>query len=172
MKRTIAVILLLITISVVFVGCSPKANALDMVMDLKTKGFRTTSTFVTDTELIRANYIVKNDVQGLKGTFDVDVVEMYNLTDAYGEDICTFIVFKTKKQAKQYAALKLRWYEYETHIPPYIDGHRNIYQISVIVFRSWKVARKGCVVVYTNNSDAAKAIPMHFRQLKTPTTTW
>ncbi len=168
MKRTIAVILLLITISVVFVGCSPKANALDMVMDLKTKGFRTTSTFVTDTELIRANYIVKNDVQGLKGTFDVDVVEMYNLTDSYGEELCTFIVFKTRKQAKQYARLKLGQSWHETYIPTYIDGHLNVYQISITNYYSWKVARKGCMVVYTDSSYAAKAIPMFFRQQRPP----
>ncbi len=145
MKRTIAVILLLITISLFLVGCDGLFYGEYFVKLLESNGFVQVNSCVTPEEIEMETKVLNMHIYAMGYDFTVEVLSKYTVAEEESRNkYCIITTFATEEQAQQYAAFQL---EYYSHNNP---NNRRLAQI-------------GRVVITSNSEKSMEIIKLRFR---------
>ena len=146
MKKIAVVVTIIVVLSLLLVGCNGKFDMDKSIEQLKEKGLTEGMCYITEEECERATSLTNSEIAFMGGEFTVEIVEQYGLIENgdYSK-ACTFITFATEEQATNFAELNIEYFA---------KGENS---------NNWRIARDGCVVVFTNIDMAMEVVNLKFK---------
>ena len=146
MKEIAVVVTIIVVLSLLLVGCNGKFDMDKSIEQLKEKGLTEGMCYITEEECERATSLTNSEIAFMGGEFTVEIVEQYGLIENgdYSKS-CTFITFATEEQATNFAELNIEYFA---------KGENS---------NNWRIARDGCVVVFTNIDMAMEVVNLKFK---------
>ena len=146
MKKIAVVVTIIVVLSLLLVGCNGKFDMDKSIEQLKEKGLTEGMCYITEEECERATSLTNSEIAFMGGEFTVEIVEQYGLIENgdYSKS-CTFITFATEEQATNFAELNIEYFA---------KGENS---------NNWRIARDGCVVVFTNIDMAMEVVNLKFK---------
>ena len=146
MKKIAVVVTIIVVLSLLLVGCNGKFDMDKSIEELKAKGLTEGMCYITEEECARATSITNSEIRFMGGDFEVEIVKQYGLIENgdYSKS-CTFITFATEEQATNFAELNIEYFA---------KGENS---------NNWRIARDGCVVVFTNIDMAMEVVNLKFK---------
>ena len=146
MKKIVSLVAVLAVFAMLLVGCAGKFDMDKSIEQLKEKGLTEGMCYITEEECERATSLTNSEIAFMGGDFTVEIVKDYSLIENgdYSKS-CTFITFATEEQATNFAELNIEYFA---------KGENS---------NNWRIARDGCVVVFTNIDMAMEVVNLKFK---------